>query len=236
MNTNDTLNHLKALRTRVFHAVIGYFVLAIVLAVFAKPLFHTFAKPLMDLLPSGQLIATQVAAPFMIPLKFSLLLSLGLALPWLLYQVWLFVSPGLYAHEKKHILSTLFGCLLLFYGGVAFAYFVVLPMVFKFFVTQAPMGVAVLTDISAYVDFILKLFFAFGVAFQMPIAVIMLTRMGIVKVETLKKQRPYVIILAFTLGMLLTPPDVISQTLLAIPLWLLFELGLWLSDRTHFQK
>jgi sec-independent protein translocase protein TatC len=216
-------------------AVIGYFVIAVVFALLAKPLFFQFAQPLLDLLPNQSLIATQVAAPFFIPLKFSLLFSLGVALPWFMFQIWRFIAPGLFQQEKMTIRCALIMSIALFYAGIAFAYYVVMPLALQFFVSSAPLGVTVMTDISAYMDFSLKLLLAFGLAFETPLAVVVLVRTGLVRVDQLKKQRGYVIIAAFTLGMLLTPPDVFSQTLLAIPLWLLFELGLLLSQLKRSQ-
>lgn len=228
---NETLNHLAIFRKHVLYAVSGYLLLAVACAIAAKPLFNAFATPIINLLPEQSLIATQVAAPFIIPLKFSLLFSLGLALPWVLYQLWQFIAPGLFQSEKKWMFGSLAISMLLFYAGIAFAYYLVMPLALNFFIGSAPAGVVVMTDMSAYLNFALKLLFAFALAFQTPLIVVILTRLNIVKVETLKQQRGYVIIGAFALGMLLTPPDVLSQTLLAIPLWLLFELGLLLSRR-----
>lgn len=228
---NETLNHLAIFRKHVLYAVSGYLLLAVACAIAAKPLFNAFATPIINLLPEQSLIATQVAAPFIIPLKFSLLFSLGLALPWVLYQLWQFIAPGLFQSEKKWMFGSLAISMLLFYTGIAFAYYLVMPLALNFFIGSAPTGVVVMTDMSAYLNFALKLLFAFALAFQTPLIVVILTRLNIVKVETLKQQRGYVIIGAFALGMLLTPPDVLSQTLLAIPLWLLFELGLLLSRR-----
>lgn len=229
MNKTEPLEHLTDLRTSLIKAVLGYGVLAIIFATFAKPIFTIVAQPLLQQLPQGYLIATQIAAPFFAPLKLSLLLALGFALPWVMYQVWSFIAPGLFKHEKRLIISALVGCLVLFYLGIAFAYFVVVPLVINFFVSTAPSGVEVMTDINAYVNFILKMLFAFGVSFQVPIIVLLLTRSGVVQKSMLKKQRPYIIIGAFAAAMLLTPPDIFSQTLLAVPIILLFELGLLLS-------
>lgn len=230
MNLQSNLEHLSILRKHLVYAVAGYLLIAVTFAVLAKPLFFTFAQPLIDLLPNQSLIATEVSAPFFIPLKFSLLFSLGIALPWFIYQIWRFISPGLFQQEKRLLSLGLILSIVLFYAGIAFAYLVVMPLALNFFVGSAPMGVTVMTDISAYMDFAIKLLLAFGLAFETPLAVVLLVRTGIVRVEQLKKQRGYVLIAAFTLGMLLTPPDVFSQTLLAIPLWLLFELGLWMAS------
>lgn len=232
MNLENSLDHLAILRKHLLYAVAGYFVIAVCFAILAKPLFFSFAQPLIDLLPYGSsLIATDVASPFFIPLKFSLLFSLGVALPWFLYQMWRFVSPGLFQQEKRLLFFGLILSIGLFYAGIAFSYFFVMPLALSFFVGSAPIGVTVMTDISAYMDFAIKLLLAFGLAFETPLAVVLLVRTGIVRVEQLQNKRGYVIIAAFTLGMLLTPPDVFSQTLLAIPLWLLFEAGLWLSAK-----
>lgn len=231
MNLSSNLEQLNILRKHLGYAVAGYLILAIGFALFAQPLFHLFAQPLLNLLPGQSLIATEVSAPFFIPLKFSLIFSLGAALPWVLFQIWRFIAPALFQKEKKFFTLSLILSTVLFYSGVCFAYFVVMPLALKFFVGSAPLGVTVMTDISAYMDFALTLMFAFGLGFETPLAVVLLVRTGLVKVEVLKKQRGYVLIAAFTLGMLLTPPDVFSQTLLAIPLWLLFELGLWIADK-----
>jgi len=194
-----SLTDLSVFRKHVLYAVVGYFALAVISALLAKPLFNAFAQPIISLLPEQSLIATQVAAPFMIPLKFSLLFSLGLALPWALYQVWQFIAPGLFASEKKWLLSSLAISMLLFYAGLAFAYCLVLPLALNFFIGSAPAGVVVMTDMGAYLNFALKLLLAFALAFQTPLVVVILTRMNIVRVETLKKQRGYVIIGAFAL-------------------------------------
>jgi sec-independent protein translocase protein TatC len=229
MSKTDSLQHLTELRQNLIKAVLGYGAVAILFAAFAKPIFTIFAQPLLVQLPQGYMIATQIAAPFFAPLKLSLLLALGVSLPWLMYQVWAFIAPGLFAHEKKLSIFALSGCLVLFYLGMAFAYFIVVPIVLNFFVSTAPSGVEVLTDINAYVSFILKMLFAFGLSFQVPIIVLLLTRSGIVSKDKLKKQRAYIVIAAFAAAMFLTPPDVFSQSLLAIPIILLFELGLLLS-------
>ncbi len=229
MNKPDALQHLSDLRYSLIKAVLGYGAIAIVFAMFAKPIFTFVAQPLLIQLPQGYMIATQIVSPFFAPLKLSLLLAFGFSLPWVMYQIWAFVAPGLFQHEKKLSLLTMLGCLILFYLGVAFAYFVVVPLVLNFFVSTAPGGVEVLTDINAYVNFILKMLFAFGLSFQVPIVVFLLTRSGILSKAKLKKQRPYIIIGAFAAAMLLTPPDIFSQTLLAVPIILLFELGLLLS-------
>lgn len=231
MNPENKLEHLNILRKHLIYAVGGYLFIAVIFAVFAQSIFYGFAQPLINLLPNHTLIATDVASPFFIPLKFSLLLSFGIALPWMLYQVWRFIAPGLFQKEKKTLRIALLLSILLFYAGIAFAYLVVMPLALGFFVGSAPEGVTVMTDISAYMGFSIKLLLAFGLAFETPLAVVLLTRTGIVSTEKMKKQRGYVLIAAFALGMLLTPPDVFSQTLLAIPIWLLFELGLLFSRK-----
>ncbi|MBQ0807018.1 MAG: twin-arginine translocase subunit TatC, partial [Porticoccus sp.] len=171
--------------------------------------------------------------PFLTPFKLTLVLSLFAAMPYILYQVWAFVAPGLYQREKKIVLPLFFSSIALFYGGMAFAYYVVFPLIFMFFTSVGPEGVAVMTDIRSYLDFVLKLFFAFGISFEIPIAVVILSWMGAVEPNDLAKKRPYVFVLCFVLGMLLTPPDIISQTLLAVPMWLLFELGIIFGRLVH---
>ena len=181
-------------------------------------------------IPEGtSMIATEVASPFLTPFKLSLVLSLFVAMPYILHQIWGFVAPGLYSNEKRVALPLLLSSILLFYAGIAFAFFVVFPLVFAFFTSVAPDGVAIMTDINRYLDFVLKLFFAFGLAFEIPIATMLLIWTGATSTESLKRKRPYVIIGCFIFGMILTPPDVISQILLAIPMWVLFELGIIFS-------
>lgn len=186
--------------------------------------------PLVASMPEGaSMIATDVASPFLAPFKLTLVLSFFIAIPYVLYQIWAFVAPGLYKKEKKLIAPLLASSTLLFYAGMAFAYYVVFPLAFLFFNSVAPEGVLVSTDISSYLNFALKLFFAFGLAFEIPIAVILLCWTGVTSADALAKKRPYVIVGAFVLGMLLTPPDVISQTLLAVPMWILFEVGVFIG-------
>lgn len=222
--------HLLELRDRLLRIVITVIVIFLSLFAFANDLYSLLAEPLMVHLPKGSsMIATEVASPFLTPFKLTLVVSLFLAIPVVLYHVWAFVAPGLYKNERKMIYPLLISSTLLFFGGAAFAYYVVFPLVFGFLTSVAPEGVAVMTDISKYLDFVLSMFFAFGVAFEVPIAVILLVWTGAVKPETLAAKRRYVIVAAFVIGMLLTPPDVISQTLLAIPLWLLFEVGVVVS-------
>jgi sec-independent protein translocase protein TatC len=221
------ISHLVELRDRVLRMVLAILVVFIGLFPFANDIYTFIAGPLMAVLPEGtSMIATQVASPFLTPFKLSLVAAVFLTMPYLLHQLWAFVAPGLYRHERRLALPLLASSIFLFYAGVAFAYFVVFPLVFAFLTSVAPEGVAVMTDISAYLDFVLTLFFAFGFAFEIPIATILLVWAGMTTPEALRRKRPYVIVGAFVAGMLLTPPDVISQTLLALPMWVLFELGL----------
>lgn len=222
------LSHLVELRDRILRMIYGVLLVFLPMAMFANPIYQTLARPLLASLP-GDMIATNPISPFLTPLKLSLILSVFLAMPWILYQVWAFVAPGLYLHEKKLALPLVVSSTLLFYCGIAFAYYVILPIFFAFIVATAPEGVAVMTDISAYLDFVLLLFFAFGIAFEVPVATIILCLTGITNPDDLSKKRPYIIVGAFVVGMLLTPPDVISQTLLALPMWVLFEIGVILS-------
>ncbi len=224
------MSHLLELRDRLLRAVLVVLVVFLVLFPFGNDIYHFIAQPLMNVLPEGTtMIATQVASPFLTPFKLSLVAAVFFAMPYLLYQIWGFVAPGLYQHEKRLAMPLLASSVALFYVGVAFAYFVVFPLVFKFLTGMAPEGVAVMTDISHYLDFVLTLFFAFGFAFEIPIATILLVWMGMTTPEKLSAKRPYVIVGAFVVGMLLTPPDVISQTLLALPMWVLFEAGIIFS-------
>ncbi|PKM21573.1 MAG: twin-arginine translocase subunit TatC [Gammaproteobacteria bacterium HGW-Gammaproteobacteria-14] len=221
------IKHLLELRDRLLRALIAIFILFIPLFVFSQEIYTLVAKPLMDALPEGaSMIATDVTSPFLVPFKLTLYISILLAMPIILHQAWAFISPGLYRHEKRFAIPLLASSIVLFYSGVAFAYFIVFPVLFGFFTAIAPEGVAVMTDISRYLDFIITLFIAFGVAFEMPIAIMLLVWTGITTVESLREKRPYVVVGCFVVGMLLTPPDIISQTLLAIPMWLLFEAGL----------
>jgi len=220
------ISHLVELRDRILRMVLAILVVFIGLFPFANDIYTFIADPLMAVLPEGtSMIATQVASPFLTPFKLSLVAAVFLTMPFLLHQLWAFVAPGLYRHERRLAIPLLASSIVLFYAGVAFAYFVVFPLVFAFLTSVAPEGVAVMTDITAYLDFVLTLFFAFGLAFEIPIATILLVWAGMTTPEALRRKRPYVIVGAFVIGMLLTPPDVISQTLLALPMWVLFELG-----------
>jgi len=224
------VSHLVELRTCLIRSALSILLIFICLIPFAERIFTLVATPLMDRLPEGAtMIATQVASPFLTPFKMSLFVAVFLSMPVILYQLWGFVAPGLYRKEKRFAFPLLLSSILLFYAGVAFAYFVVFPLMFAFFATVSPEGVTMMTDISAYLDFILTIFFAFGIAFEVPIATVMLVWSGLVSIKTLKKARAFVFLGAFVMGMLLTPPDAISQTLLAVPVYLLYESGLVLA-------
>jgi len=224
------LAHLVEMRDRLLRVVLLVSLIFLGLFSFANDLYSLLAEPLLAHLPEGgTMIATEVASPFLTPFKLALVASIFLAIPFILYQGWAFIAPGLYRNEKRLALPLLVSSIILFYAGMAFAYFVVFPLVFGFLTGVAPAGVAVMTDIAKYLDFVLKMFFAFGVAFEVPIATIILVATGMTTPESLASKRPYIIVGAFVLGMLLTPPDVISQTLLALPMLLLFETGLFFS-------
>jgi sec-independent protein translocase protein TatC len=224
------LSHLIELRDRLLRAVICVLLVFLALAYYANDIYALVAEPLMKYMPANSsMIATEVASPFFTPFKLALVVSIFISIPYLLYQFWAFVAPGLYQHERRFILPLLIASTLLFFLGVAFAYFVVFPLMFKFLTAAAPAGVTVMTDISHYLDFVLTLFFAFGICFEVPIFTVVLVWAGLVTPRALAEQRPYVIVGAFIVGMVLTPPDVISQTLLAVPMWLLFEAGLLCS-------
>jgi len=224
------LDHLVELRSRLLKACFSVLLVLIVLLPFARKLYALLAEPLTSILPEGSsMIAIDVASPFLTPFKLALLLALIISIPVVLYQIWAFVAPALYRKEKRLARPLLYSAVFLFYAGCAFAYFVVFPLVFGFFTRVAPEGVTVMTDISKYLDFVMTLFLAFGITFEVPIATIILVATGVITVEKLAKMRAYVLVGAFALGMLLTPPDVISQTLLALPMWLLFEIGLLMS-------
>lgn len=221
------LSHLLELRSRLLRALVGYFVALIPLAVFARPIYHYAADPLLKLLPTGSaMIATQVASPFLTPLKLAAVIALVVALPWVLYQIWAFVAPGLYRNEKQLVAPLLFSSTMLFYMGIAFAYFLVLPHVFGFFISVAPHGVAVMTDINEYLGFVLKFFLAFGIVFETPVAIVLACWTGFVTPEKLRKSRAYVIVGVFVIGAIIAPPDVLSQILMACSMYALFEFGL----------
>lgn len=224
--TMPLVAHLTELRTRLLRCVVAVLVIFAGLFYFAQDIYALVAAPLRAYLPEGAtMIATGVASPFLTPFKLTMVVSLFLSMPVILQQIWGFIAPGLYKHEKRIAIPLLISSVVLFYAGMAFAYFVVFPIMFGFFASVTPVGVEMMTDIGQYLDFVLTLFFAFGVAFEIPIATFLLVWTGIVDVATLRKSRPYVIVGCFLVGMLLTPPDIFSQTLLAIPMWFLFEVG-----------
>lgn len=226
------ISHLVELRDRLLRVVLVVIVIFLALTPFANWLFTQLSGPLTAHLPEGSsMVAIDVASPFFTPFKLAMVLSIFIAIPYILYQAWAFIAPGLYQHEKQRTLPLLVSSTLLFYVGAAFAYFIVFPLVFGFLTHTAPEGVEVMTDISRYLDFVLTLFFAFGIAFEVPVAVVLLVWTGVVSPQSLKEKRAYVVVGAFVIGMLLTPPDIISQTLLAIPMWLLFEVGIFLGER-----
>ncbi len=230
LQEDTLLSHLIELRSRLLKAGSAVLLFFIVLVPFSDVVFKQVALPLMQKLPEGStMIATQVASPFLTPFKTTMFAALFLAMPVVLYQLWSFAAPGLYKKEKKFAVPLLISSVGLFYLGAAFAYVVVFPLMFGFFTSAAPAGVSVMTDISSYLDFVLVLFFAFGVAFEVPIATVILVWSGLTSIETLEKNRAYVFLGAFIVGMLVTPPDVISQTLLAVPVYLLYECGILLS-------
>ncbi len=224
------VSHLLELRTRLLRLVVVLLITFLAIYPFSDYLYTWLSGPLRAVLPEGtSMIAIQVASPFLIPMKLALLAAVLVCIPYILYQLWGFIAPGLYRHEKRLIWPLLISSTLLFYLGGAFAYFVVFPLVFAFFAAVTPTGVTMMTDIGEYLSFVIKLFFAFGVAFEVPVATILLVRTGATTRESLRAKRPYVIVGAFVMGMLLTPPDMVSQVLLAVPVWLLFELGIILS-------
>jgi sec-independent protein translocase protein TatC len=224
------LSHLTELRDRLLRSISCVLIIFIALAFFANDLYTLVARPLLAQLPdNGNMIATEVASPFLVPFKLTFFVSIFIAMPYLLYQAWAFVAPGLYENERRFALPMLLMSIVLFYLGACFAYFVFFPIVFNFFALSAPEGVSFVPDIGQYLRFVLGMFFAFGICFEVPVLTILLVKTGMVSVRSLVEKRPYLIVGAFTLGMILTPTtDVISQTLLAMPLWLLFEMGLLL--------
>ena len=234
MNTSESfIAHLIELRTRLLHAIVALFVVFICLFPWASKLYAILAQPLLARLPKGgQMIATDVTTPFFVPLKVALMASFLIALPYILYQIWRFVAPGLYDHEKRLVLPLITASTVLFYCGMAFAYFAVFPIVFGFITSSAPQGVAVMTDIDKYLSFVLTMFIAFGMTFQVPVAVVVLVRMGMISIAKLREIRPYMIVGAFIVGAIFTPPDVVSQFMLAMPLWLLYEAGIIVASWT----
>jgi len=231
VNPSETfISHLIELRDRLLRIVVGFLLVFICLLPFANKIYTLLAHPLLSKLPAGgQMIATAVTTPFFVPMKVAMLAAFLISLPHTLYQVWSFIAPGLYAHERRFMGPLVVASTLLFLLGMTFAYFAVFPVVFGFIAGSAPEGVAVMTDIGNYLDFIITLFMAFGLAFEVPVAVVLLVRFGMVNIKTLKEIRSYVIVGAFVIGAIFTPPDVISQVMLAVPLWLLYEAGIFVS-------
>ena len=226
-NTMPLIAHLTELRTRLLRSVVTVLVIFAGLFYFSQDIYALVAAPLRSYLPEGAtMIATGVASPFLTPFKLTMVVSLFLSMPMILHQIWSFIAPGLYKHEKRIAVPLMIASIALFYAGMAFAYFALFQIMFGFFASVTPQGVEMMTDISQYLDFVLTLFFAFGVAFQIPIATFLLAWTGMVDVATLRKSRPYVVVGCFLVGMLLTPPDVFSQTLLALPMWFLYEVGI----------
>lgn len=234
---NSFIPHLLELRNRLTKILLFVLVIFILLIPFSGQIYNILSIPLLNALPQGsEMIAIDVASPFLIPFKLVIYLSIFIVIPYILYHLWSFIAPGLYSHEKKLIFPLIVSSSILFYLGAAFAYFVVFPLIFVFFIGIAPTDVAVMTDIGRYLDFVIALFFAFGFSFEVPIITVLLITSGITTKNKLISKRPYIIVGAFTLGMLLTPPDVISQILLALPMWLLYELGLYSSKFFKIRK
>lgn len=230
MSKDSLISHLLELRSRLLRVILFIFVAIVIGTPFASDLFSFFASPLLASFPeNSSMIATQVTSPFMAPFKLLIFSAFLISMPYFFYELWSFIAPGLFENEKSFVGPLIFSTVILFTMGVAFAYFVVCPIIFKFFIGIAPESVIVMTDITQYIGFVMKLVFAFGIAFEMPIATFLLVSSGVVKKSTLATSRPYLILLFFVIGMLLTPPDIFSQLFLAIPMWLLFEIGLLIS-------
>lgn len=232
--TESFISHLIELRNRLLKIVLGFVLVFFALFPFANKIYALLAAPMLAKLPAGgQMIATAVTTPFFVPMKVAMMAAFVISLPHTLYQIWAFVAPGLYAHEKKLMVPVITASSILFLAGMAFAYFAVFPVVFGFIVGSAPVGVAVMTDISQYLDFVMTLFLAFGLAFEVPIAVVLIARFGWVTIAQLKEARSYVIVGAFVIGAIFTPPDIISQFMLAVPLWLLYEVGIVVAQLSN---
>jgi len=230
MSKDSLISHLLELRSRLLRVILFIFVAIVIGAPFASDLFSFFASPLLASFPeNSSMIATQVTSPFMAPFKLLIFSAFLISMPYFFYELWSFIAPGLFENEKSFVGPLIFSTVILFTMGAAFAYFVVCPIIFKFFIGIAPESVIVMTDITQYIGFVMKLVFAFGIAFEMPIATFLLVSSGVVKKSTLATSRPYLILLFFVIGMLLTPPDIFSQLFLAVPMWLLFEIGLLIS-------
>ena len=222
------VTHLTELRDKLLRALLAVLIMFICLFPFANDIYAFVSQPLRALLPEGAtMIATEVASPFLTPFKLTLVAAIFLAIPYVLYQIWSFIAPGMYKREKRLAIPLLVSSIMLFYAGAAFAYFAVFPLIFAFFTSVGPEGITIMTDINSYLDFVLKLFFAFGLAFEIPIAAVLMIWSGITTPQALASKRPYIIVGCFIFGMLLTPPDIISQSLLAIPMWILFEVGVF---------
>lgn len=231
------VQHLIELRTRLLHTVIFVLVVFCCLFYFANEIYYIISAPLQNLLPDNtSMIATDVVSPFLTPLKLTFFAAVLLSIPYILYQIWAFIAPGLYKHEKNLAAPLLISSVLLFYTGMAFAYFVVFPLLFGFVTGIGLEGVATMTDIAKYLDFVLQLFFAFGFAFEIPIAVILMIHAGVLTPDSLTAKRPYIIVGCFVTGMLLTPPDIFSQILLAVPMWMLFEVGVFVGRAIYKNK
>ena len=232
--TESFISHLIELRNRLIRMVIGFVVVFFCLFPFANRIYALLAAPMLAKLPAdGHMIATAVTTPFFVPMKVAMMTAFVISLPHTLYQIWAFVAPGLYANEKKLMVPVIVSSFILFIVGMAFAYFAVFPVVFGFIVKSAPVGVAVMTDIAQYLDFVMTLFMAFGLAFEVPIAVVLIARFGWVTIAQLKEVRSYVLVGAFIVGAIFTPPDIISQFMLAVPLWLLYEAGIVVAQFTQ---
>ena len=226
--------HLTELRDKLLRSLLAILVVFIGLFPFANEIYGFVSQPLRELLPPGtSMIATEVASPFLTPFKLTLVAAIFLAMPYVLYQIWSFIAPGMYRREKRVAIPLLLSSIVLFYAGTAFSYYVVFPLIFAFFTSVGPQDIAIMTDINRYLDFVLKLFFAFGLAFEIPIAAVLMIWAGITTPQQLAKKRPYIIVGWFILGMLLTPPDILSQSLLAVPMWVLFEFGVFFGRFIH---
>ena len=223
-------DHLLELRNRILIIVSSIIICAVLLSPFANTIYNFLSLPLLSVLPEGSnMIAVDVAAPFLAPFKLIVLLAIAITFPISIYNFWAFISPGLYNNERKFVAPILISSTILFYLGILFAYYIVFPLIFSFFTSIAPAGVQIATDITSFLNFVIKIFFAFGLAFEVPIITLVVVLAGLTTVESLSRKRPYIIVFAFIIGMILTPPDVISQVLLAIPIWVLFEFGLFLA-------
>ena len=234
MSENSISSHLLELRSRLLKVIYLFIIFSIAGMPFATQIYSFVSTPLIELMPVGSsMIATEIASPFMAPIKLVIYIALVLSMPWLFYQIWMYMSPGLLDGEKGFAAPLMISTVILFFSGISFAFFIVCPIVFKFFIEMAPESILIMTDINQYLSFVFKLVFAFGIAFEIPIATLLLVRSGIASKKSMKSARPYLIVFFLFVGMLLTPPDVFSQLFLAIPMWLLFEIGLIISkDKT----